>query len=269
MAGIGQAVYPAERRQEILRLIQQDARVSVADLAAHFGVSRASIRRDLNELHSSGLLQRMYGGALLVAGSAPVGDGQPGEAPFSVRQVSHFEEKDRIGRAAAALVQPDRVIFVDGGTTCECMVPYLPTRANLTVVTYGFNIVNRLLPAEGITVILIGGTLHRRSLTMGGVLAQDSLQAYNMRFDIAFVAASGIAAEGGMTNAGFEEIPMKRRAIEACRQAVLLADASKVGVIAAGQVAQAGQLTRLITGLAAPPDEVARLRQLGIIVDQV
>jgi DeoR/GlpR family transcriptional regulator of sugar metabolism len=262
-------MYPAERRQEILRLVQHDARVTVAQLAAHFGVSRASIRRDLNELHRSGLLQRMYGGALATGAAARGGDLQAAEEPFSARQVSHYGEKERIGCAAAALVSPGQVIFVDGGTTCECLVPYLAGKPYLTVVTYGFNIVTRLVPLEDITVIVIGGTLHRRSLTLGGVLAQDSLLAYNMRFDMAFVAASGISAEAGMTNASFEEIPMKRRAIEAARQAILLADCSKVGIVAAGQVAAAGQIARLITGAEAPVDEVERLRQLGMTVDLV
>lgn len=262
-------MYPAERRQEILRLIQQGTRVTVADLASHFGVSRASIRRDLNDLHNSGLLQRTYGGALLTSSLNTAAETSPAEAPFQERQVSHFEEKDCIGRAAAQLVHAGEVIFVDGGTTTECMIPYLADKPGLTVVTCGLNIINSLLPHEGITAILIGGTLHRQSLTLGGVLAQDSIRAYNMRFDKAFIAASGVSAEGGITNAGFEEIPMKHRAIEVARQAVLLADSSKVGCTAAGQVARANSLHRVITGAEADRDAVEKLRTLGVIVDLV
>lgn len=51
---------PSERSQDILRFVQQEALVTVAQLAAHFGVSRASIPRHLNDLHNSRSLQRMY-----------------------------------------------------------------------------------------------------------------------------------------------------------------------------------------------------------------
>lgn len=255
-------MYPAERRQRILRLIQQDSRVSVTELASYFGVSKASIRRDLNELHHAGLLQRTYGGALRLNSTSS-------EAPFSVREVSHREEKARIGEFAAQLVQPGETIFIDGGTTTECMLPYLADKANITVVTYGLNIAARLAGHEHITVIVIGGTLHHRSLTIGGVLALESLHAYGMRFHHTFLAASGVSVEGGITNASFEEIPMKRRAIEAAQQTVLLADSSKVGVVAAGLIAPVQKIHRLITDAKAPAQEIERLRRLGVIVDLV
>jgi DeoR/GlpR family transcriptional regulator of sugar metabolism len=247
-------------------LIEKDDRVSVTELAAHFDVSRATIRRDLNQLNDSGLLTRTYGGAL-----APGGIARPervaDEASFDERKVAHYDEKDRIGRFAAALVQPGETIFIDGGTTTECMVPYLAGKAGLTVVTFGLNIINRLLTCENLTVIVIGGTLHRGSLTMGGILALDNMQAYNMRFDKAFLAAGGISAEGGITNASLEQIPIKRRAIEAAHTTILLADASKVGLTATGQIVPAGAIARLVTGSTAPAGEIAALRELGLTVD--
>ncbi len=258
-------MYSAQRRQEILKLIQQTGLVSVDDLAAHFAVSPSTIRRDLNELHRLGVVQRTYGGALTP-------DSPSFEAPFNVRVTSRHEEKDRIGRAAAELVQPGETIFIDGGTTTEYMLTHLPAvlaergngtarsastgsagESRTTVVTYGLNIVQRLIDQDHITVVLIGGILHVPTLTFGGVFAADSFEGYNMRFDKAFMAASGVSAEAGITNAGFEEIPIKRRAIRSARESIMLADSSKIGVIAAGVVAPTDQLTRLITTTDAPP----------------
>ena len=68
---------------------------------------------------------------------------------------------------------------------------------------------NRLL------LIAIGGTLHRRSQTFNGILALDMLQAHNLHFDVAFIAASGVSAEAGVTNASLEEISIKRYAVAA------------------------------------------------------
>lgn len=255
-------MYSAERQQEILKLIGADSRVSVADLAERFAVSESSIRRDLNELHRLGLVQRTYGGAI---GSAALS----AETPFSERVVSRHEEKERIGRAAAHLVQPGDTIFVDGGTTTECMLSHFPGDVSLTVVTYGLNIVQRLIDQRSITIVLIGGILHVPTLTFGGVFAADNFECYNIRFDKAFLAASGVSAEAGITNAGFEEIAIKRRAMRSARQTILLADSSKIGVIAAGVVAPIDQLQRLITTTDAPGAEVEALRRRGVFVDLV
>lgn len=255
-------MYSAERRQEILKLIEEDSRVSVAVLAARFDVSESSIRRDLNELHRLGLVQRTYGGAIGYANSSS-------EAPFNERVISRHDEKERIGRAAAQLVQPGDTIFVDGGTTTECMLSYLLADSPLTVVTYGLNIVQRLLDQRNLTVILIGGILHPPTLTFGGVFAADSFECYNIRFDKAFLATTGVSAEAGITNAGFDEIPIKRRALRSARETILLADSAKVGVIAAGVVAPIDLVQRLITTRDADEAEVEALRKHGVLVDLV
>ncbi|MBX3010533.1 MAG: DeoR/GlpR transcriptional regulator [Caldilineaceae bacterium] len=251
-------MYSAERRQEILLLLEQKSRVTVDHLATYFGVSRSSIRRDLSQLHENGLLTRTYGGAVVL-------NGVNGEAPFSERQVVNFAEKDRIGKAAAQLIAEDETIFIDGGTTTECMLPYLVDK-RVTVVTYGLNIINRLSLHPQITLIAIGGTLHRHSLTFSGVLALNSLEAYNIHYDKTFMAASGVSATAGITNASLEEIPIKRRAFAAGQQNILLADASKVGVIRAGWIAPLNAAARLVTGSGAPPEELEAIQALGVWV---
>ncbi len=255
-------MYSAQRRLEILKLIDKTDQVNVADLATHFGVSRATIRRDLNQLHDSGRLQRTYGGALAQ-------DRMAFELPFAERRDVQSAEKSRIGQFAAGLVQPGEAIFIDGGTTTECMVAALAGLEQVTVVTFGLNIVNRLAGYEHITVVVIGGTLHHRSLTFGGTLALDNMGAYGLRFDRAFLAASGVSAQGGVTNASLEEIQIKRRAIAAARETVLLVDSGKLGVVATGLIVPASGIHRLVTGAAAPPPEVEALHQLGLRVDLV
>jgi DeoR/GlpR family transcriptional regulator of sugar metabolism len=255
-------MYSAQRRQEILKLIEKADQVNVADLSDHFGVSRATIRRDLNQLHDTGRLQRTYGGALAPGRMAF-------ELPFAERRDVQGAEKARIGEFAAGLVQPGEAIFIDGGTTTECMVSGLTTVPHLTVVTFGLNIVNRLAGHDQITVIMIGGTLHHRSLTFSGTLALDNMQSYGLRFDKAFLAASGVSAQDGITNASLEEIQIKRRAIATAREAILLVDSGKLGAVATGLIVPATGIDRVITGASAPAAEVEALRQLGVSVDLV
>ncbi|MCE7981529.1 MAG: DeoR/GlpR transcriptional regulator [Caldilinea sp. CFX5] len=258
-------MFSAERRQEILALLEEKSRVSVDHLAGHFGVSRSSIRRDLCQLHEHGLLTRTYGGAVALNGN---GHSSSGEAPFVERQVANLPEKDRIGRAAAQHIGEGETIFIDGGTTTECMLPYLPEK-RITVVTYGLNIINRLSANPNVTLIAIGGALHRYSLTFSGLLALNSIEAYNIRYDKTFMAASGVAAVAGITNASLEEIPIKRKALEAGQQNILLVDASKIGVMRAGLIAPLSTATRIITGKNAPPSELDAIRALGIMVEVV
>lgn len=255
-------MYAAERRRQILSLIRDEASVKVSDLAGQFGVSPSTIRRDLNELHRADLLSRTYGGAVTSLLNEP-------EPPFIERGTAHSAEKERIGQAAANLVRPGETIVVDGGTTTECLARRLREARGITVVTFGMNILAALAGAEGITVIGIGGLLEHRTLIFGGVLALDALAAFNLRFDKAFIAATGVSAEDGLTNYGFEEIPLKRKAIEGAREVILLADSSKVGVRATGFVAPIQRVHRLITDDAAALDRVAALRAAGVVVDLV
>jgi DeoR family transcriptional regulator, aga operon transcriptional repressor len=255
-------MYSDERRQEILRAIEHDSRVTVAELAARFGVSRVSVRRDLNDLSHLGLLKRTYGGAI-----RPQGDVK--EPPFLEREVEHREEKERIGRAAAALVKPGETVFIDGGTTTQCMLGHLAKVPKLTVVTWGLNIVNGLFGLDNVEIIVLGGTLHRPSQNFSGVLAVTCMEAYDIHCDQAFLAARAVSAVGGVTNANFEEIPIKRKAVEVSREVVLLTDSSKIGHRAAGLIVPTHRVHRLVTGHEAPLDEVERLRQLGIVVDLV
>lgn len=257
-------MFSAERRQEILALLEEKSRVSVDHLAGYFGVSRSSIRRDLSQLHEHGLLTRTYGGAVALNGNGH----HSGEAPFIERQVAHFPEKDRIGRAAAQHIDEGETIFIDGGTTTECMLPYLPDK-HITVVTYGLNIINRLSAHEKVTLIAIGGALHRYSLTFNGALALSSIEAYNIRYDKTFMAASGVSAVAGITNASLEEIPIKRKALEAGQQNILLIDASKIGVLRAGLIAPLQVATHIVTGRDASPQELEAIRALGITVEVV
>jgi len=251
-------MYSAERRQEIVTLIAKQSRVSVDHLANHFGVSHSSIRRDLSQLHGEGLITRTYGGAVALNSMAT-------ETPFTERQVTHFEEKDRIGKAAAELIEEGETVFMDGGTTTECMIPYLMEK-QITVVTYGLNIVKRFSRSRTVTVIASGGVLNQSSQTFNGVFALNNLQSYNIRYDRTFMAASGVSSSVGVTNASLEEIEIKRKAIDSGQYNILLVDASKIGVIRAGLIALLTDIHHLITGKDAPAQEISAMRSSGLAI---
>ena len=105
-----------ERQQKILELVRQEKVVRVNRLAESLSVSEATIRRDLNYLNETGLLQRTHGGALIATTTPP-------EAPVIHRMNDNAQAKKRIGKAAADLVQDGETIFIGSGTTIFASIP--------------------------------------------------------------------------------------------------------------------------------------------------
>jgi DeoR/GlpR family transcriptional regulator of sugar metabolism len=257
-------MYTSERIKEILGILNADSSVRVADLASRFGVSRATIRRDLNKLLETGVVERTYGGAVK---SPPLNVSQIlAEAPYHERRSSCDEQKNRIGRAAADEVQNGETIFIDGGTTTECLIGHLKTKQNLTVVTYALNIMYALSKFDTIKVIGLGGVLHHSSLTFGGVLVDTVIRTFNIQCDKGFVAAGGVSSEFGISNVDLEQIPMKLLAMNSSHRVILLADSSKVGNNATALVAPINKVHKLITDNGAPQCELDAIRKQGVSV---
>ncbi|MGD9316926.1 MAG: DeoR/GlpR family DNA-binding transcription regulator, partial [Anaerolineae bacterium] len=126
-----QKLFLQERLDQIVTLLQKEGRVSVTDLSDHFGVSAVTIRNDLSSLQQRGLLVRTHGGAV----TRPDLSMEP--PAFSLRRELHLAEKQRIGRAAAALVRDGDSIALDASTTAWQIARHLKDRRELTVVTNG------------------------------------------------------------------------------------------------------------------------------------
>src|SRR5205814_8629604 len=135
-----------QRKNHILEVLRRDGQVVAKQLSAELSLSEDTIRRDLRELSREGLLQRVHGGAL---------PSSPALADFSGRQQVVPDEKTAIGRAAAALVQPGQIVFIDGGTTAVQMARHLAPNLRATVITHSPSVAVELVPHTGIEVVMI------------------------------------------------------------------------------------------------------------------
>lgn len=244
------------RHVHILDILRKEVTIRIGDLAERISVSESTIRRDLDELEEQGLVRRLHGGAMLEILSQV-------EPPFRLREVSHEKEKDLVGRAAAEWVSDGEVVFLDGGTTTQFIVPHLVDKHNLTVVTCGLNIACALSNSAQVTTILLGGELHVDSQSFAGPLTLEALDAYRMRCDKAFISAGGVSAEFGVTNRLLDRIPIKRRAMEISQKTAIVVDGSKIGVTALGQVAPVDAFDFLITDCTAPAKELEAIAACG------
>ncbi len=215
-------MYAEERHQAIATLVMQQGRVTVSDVAASYGVTTETVRRDLAHLERAGLLRRVHGGAVSTATLAAV---EPG---LSDREGTRTHQKDLIAKAALALLPSSGgSLLLDAGTTTGRLATLLPVDRRLLVITHAVPIAARLAGTAGITLHLVGGQV--RGTTQAAV-GPDAVRAFHdLRADVAFVGTNAFAPAHGLSTPNPEEAAVKRALLGAGRQVVVLADSAKLG----------------------------------------
>jgi DeoR/GlpR family transcriptional regulator of sugar metabolism len=243
---------PAQRRQEILRAVRSGA-MHVADLARHFGVSEMTVRRDLHALAREGRLERVRGGAVSAAS----------EPPFAEIAVERFEAKDRIGAAAAAMVQDGQTVMIDIGTTTLQAARRLRGRT-ITVVTTSLAVYEELVLDPDIELILPGGLVRRNYRSLVGVLAESSLR--QLKADVLLLGTSAVDEQLGVWDSTMVEVPIKRAMIDAAECVALLADHEKFSMAGLVRVCDADAIDLLITDAPVPAAARPAVQDAGIDV---
>jgi DeoR/GlpR family transcriptional regulator of sugar metabolism len=246
-----------ERREQILALLQQEGRVSVADLSELLHFSAATIRSDLDALSAQGLLARTHGGAI-------VSDRSDLELSFDVRRRLQAAEKKRIGAAAAALVEDGEAIALDASTTALAVASHIKDRRELTVVTNGLSVAMALINTPGITVLMPGGFLRRDSVSLVHLGSNDFVKQFNL--GKGFFGAKGITLEAGLTDVDHAEVAVKRNLVAQVKQVVAVVDSSKWGRVGFVSFSSIDELDCVITDEGAPPEMVVALREAGVEV---
>ena len=243
------------RKREILNRLELYGQVQVNVLSAEWGVSKDSVRRDLRDLASEGLVQRVHGGALPAAAAS---------IDYTGRELLSISAKERIGRTAASLVRPGQVVAVDGGTTTLQLVHHLPPALEATIVTHSPTIASALRHHRGIEVILIGGRLFKHSMVSIGTTTTQTIAS--IQTDVFFLGATGLHAEAGVTTGDWEEAAVKRTFCEQAAEVVLLVTREKLNTASPFRVVTVAELDVLIFDHDLPEAEMERYRALGSTV---
>jgi DeoR/GlpR family transcriptional regulator of sugar metabolism len=246
-----------ERQQQIARLLSRQQRLSVAEICEQFSISEATARRDLESLAEQGKLQRVHGGAILVEQAPP-------ELPILQRESEQANEKQRIGQAAAALVEDGETVFLSSGTTVLEAARALRGRHNLTVITNSLAVINALAGAEGISVICLGGMLRNSELSFIGHITEQSLS--ELRADKVLLGTRAISLEHGLTHDYFPETVTDHAVLKVGREIIVLADHTKFGRAAAVLLAPVESIHTIVTDVQAPDEFVRAVQKRGIKV---
>lgn len=254
-----------KRAKQILHLLLREGRASVDALITSLGASSASIRRDLARLEKQGLVHRTHGGAMLAGNGPSVYEAFRFDASFAVREDRFAAEKQRIARAAAALVQDNETIGLAAGTTTTLVARQLVHRKSLHIVTNAVNIGMELSSNARVDTTLTGGSLRwAGAFSLVGPAAIESLSAVIM--NRLFLGATGVDPERGATIIQPEEAAVFRAMARQAQQRIVVADSSKVGHISPAVVCTVSEINVLITDTSIPDDMAARFREKGVKV---
>ena len=250
-----------ERREQIARLVDEGQRVSVADLTLRFGVTDASLRRDLILLEGAGRIRRVHGGAVSLAAK------MAGGAYVNKLRV-HRDKKARIAAAAARLVSPGEIVLFDSGTTVAQVAAQMPSSLRapsaITVVTYSLPVVDEIGGWDAPHLVVVGGLYLPEYRAFVGPGTIEGLKAITA--DTIFVGCDGLSVESGLTTPHVLVAEVGGVAVSRARRIIAVADASKLGRQGFTTIVPLASVDTLITDAAADPERVAEIRDTGVEV---
>lgn len=244
-----------QRHEIILKLLEKQGSVTVTEIKDILGASESTIRRDITALDKEGRLVKVFGGAIAVEHKVMTHE-------YTVAQKSELnrEEKRKIAKYAATLIEPEDFVYLDAGTTTAHMLDFID-ESDVTFVT---NAVAHAqgLAARGKKVLLVGGELKGTTEAVIGSQAMQMIQNYH--FTKGFFGSNGVTKKTGCTTPDANEAMMKRTAMEQCKKTYVLCDSTKFGAISSITFAAFGGTIFLTDRMAVGYEECSNI----VVVDE-
>ena len=217
--------------------------ILVQEAAVSFGVTEETIRRDLKELESQGLLSRTYGGAVLA-------DDSRAEAPLEIREGINIAGKDSIGRYAAGMIQDGDTIMLDASTSALYVAKHIKNKKGLTVITNAERIIFELAGCDDMTLISTGGIFRSRNLSYVGRAAENAISNYYA--NKLFFSCKGFSPKRELTDSNEQESEIRKTMIRCSNQVIFLCDHTKFDKVGYVNTARLSELSTIITDAPLP-----------------
>lgn len=228
----------SERQSGILSQVAEKGYVTIEALAAEFGVSAQTVRRDIIALSEMGHLQRFHGGA------GPACATDAARLGYDAKRELSRPEKQLVGRKAAALIPGGAALYLDVGTTIEACAQELSRRPGFTVFTNSMPAAMAFDPHEH-QVHVLGGRMAGRDGSLVGGAATGLLAEVHL--DFALIACSAVDETGRVMDFDMAKISVKRAAMKAAKTRLLLATKSKFNRTALSVVSRVDEFDAVIT----------------------
>ncbi len=251
---------PAERQQRIIDILKEDFSTRSSNLSKLLGVSEMTIRRDLDVLEQSGLVERTHGGAVFrqerVAGN------------FHYRNSinENREQKEKIAQKAASLIEPHDTVYIGEGTTASMLVRFVDPALPFTIFTNNLGVISESetmnMAAE---LVVLPGTYNPRTHALAGPLTMEMIRQVNATK--VFIGADGLSLSAGVSTPDLEVAAIERSMIQQTRgQVIVMADHPKFGLVAEISIAPLKHINVLITNRKIPSDFQKYLDKMGVHV---
>ncbi len=245
----------SQRKSLLLDMLRREGQVIAKRAAEEFSLSEDTIRRDLREMAAEGLLRRVHGGAMPIAPDLP---------DFSARQVISSDVKRRLGAAAAKLVKPGQMIFLDGGTSTAEIARAVPRDFAFTVATHSPTIAAELEQHPTAEVILIGGRIYKHSMVAVGAMAMSQISL--IRPDIFFLGVTAVHPNQGLSTGDMEEAAIKRHIASQAAETFVLVTEEKLDASSPCTIMPVSELAGMIVQSGIGEERLAPYRALEVNV---
>lgn len=242
-----------DREREILDYLMDDPSLSVTQISDKTGVSRVTIRNDLDHLASLGLVFRTRGGVQTAF-----------HPDMLIRQKENQDVKKAIAKEAAALIEDGDTIMIVAGTTTALIGSYLLGKRDVRIVTNSTLLLPYARMNPSLNLTLVGGEFRPQAEALVGPMALAELEQYHVKY--AFIGTDGISTESGFTSHLVENAEIIRTMASQSAETVVLADSSKIGKAGFVKIFPLERVGRLITDSDIDKKHKESLAEVGIDV---
>ncbi len=229
----------AENRYNyILEHLRNNGRIKVCEVAGELNVTEVTIRRDLSAMQRDGILKKTYGGAVLVG---------PADSTIllSTRMAKNIQAKKVIGKLAAAMIKDGDNIYLEAGSTCNEIIPYLAEKTGLTIIVNSINLMMRLHEQPQHKIIITGGQYRQETMDMIGPTAEATIK--QLGGFTAFTSADDISIDSGISGADIATVSFTKVILKRASHAIFVGTRRKFDRAALYKIADLSELEAIIT----------------------
>jgi DeoR family galactitol utilization operon repressor len=198
---------------------------SVQEISAAAGVSEPSVVRFCRHYGFNGVPEFRIALAMSLVSENSVAHRPFLEPTIADKAFVNRNMKIAVAREAAGLLEADRSIILDSGSTLQYFAQHLRSLSGRTILTTGLNILETLWGCRQHTIILPGGTVRFDARALTGRMVEQALG--NMRFDTVYFGADSVDPDEGLSTFNEEEAHQNAAMANVSRRIVVLVDSTK------------------------------------------
>ena len=246
---------PELRKRVILERLNDQGIITTQEAMKHCKVSEITIRRDLAELESKGLLIRTHGGAVQSRAGSQL-------FTYDLKINQHKQEKESICRKAAQFIKNNDIIFIDCGTTLSFLVDHIIKLESLVLITNSLPVISALINFHNVKLILVGGEVDRERRAIYGPFAENNISQYHA--NKAFIGADGVSIKNGLSSYDEKEAAITLRMADNSDEVFLLCDSSKIEKNSFIRFAPFSRINHLVTDNGLTAENIRKYKEHNI-----